>query len=95
MRWQRRKGEFTVEVLFVLFGGDMWFGKSGFGGFLILVTAVAWGVVAFGWWFDEWLDWRWAAGFFYLFLFFYIFGFSVWLEICWKLVGKKFALIPS
>ena len=67
-----------MEVLFVLFGGDMWFGKSGFGGFQILVMAMAWGVVAFGWWFDEWL-----------------FGFSVWLEICWKLVGKKFALIPS
>ena len=29
------EGEFTVEVLFVLFGGDMWFGKSGFGGFQI------------------------------------------------------------
>ena len=55
MRWQRRKGEFTVEVLFVLFGGDMLFGKSGFGGFQLLVTAMAWGGVAFGWWFDEWL----------------------------------------
>ena len=27
--------------------------------------------------------------------FFFFFGFSVWLEIYWKLVGKKFALIPS
>jgi hypothetical protein len=48
-----------------LYGGDVWFGKSGFGRFQILVTAVAWGVDSFGWWFDDWLDLHWAVGFFY------------------------------